>query len=168
MLFHFSAFSLFHAFYFMEIFILGIILVALMAYVSTRIKKSAARAFEKETIETEDFSIVKPEGLLNPAGGNSAYAFEAYSKDFGENDAAEYRKMTARIYKNPDRDTQLPGETEKTEKGVTIQTFRKILKTDDSSETYELEISVLKDYREQYFDKINEMLNSFSLKPNNL
>jgi len=153
---------------FMEILILGFILVALMAYVSTRIKKSAARAFEKETIETEDFSIVKPEGFLNPAGGNSEYAFEAYSKDFGENDAAEYRKATARIYKNPGRGAELPDETEKTEKGVTIQTFRKILKTGDSGETYELEISVLKDYREQYFDKINELLNSFSLKRNNL
>ncbi|HEX8736655.1 MAG TPA: hypothetical protein VF721_15090 [Pyrinomonadaceae bacterium] len=150
----------------MEIFILGLILVALMAYVSTRIKKSAARAFEKETIETEDFSIVKPEGFLNPLNDNSEYAFEAYSKDFGENDAAEFRKMTARIYKNPERGEDLPDETEKTEKGVTIQTFRKILKTDEKS--YELEISVLKDYREEYFDKINEMLNSFSLKRNNL
>jgi hypothetical protein len=146
----------------MEILILGFILVALMAYVSTRIKKSAAQAFEKETIETEDFKIVKPEGLLNPINGNSEYAFEAYSKEFGENDAAEFRKMTARIYKNPERGADLPGETEETEKGVTIQTFRKILKTNEKS--YELEISVLKDYREQYFDKIDEMLNSFSLK----
>lgn len=151
----------------MEILILGVILVALMAYVSTRIKKSAARAFEKETIETEDFSIIKPEGLLSVViDENSEYAFEAYSKDFGENEASEFRKMTARIYKNPERGEDFSGETEKTEKGVTIQTFGKILKTDEKS--YELEISVLKDYREQYFDKINEMLNSFSLKRNNL
>ncbi|HEX8368918.1 MAG TPA: hypothetical protein VF604_10285 [Pyrinomonadaceae bacterium] len=152
----------------MEILILGIILVALMAYVSTRIKKSAAQAFEKETVETEDFSLVKPEGFLSPASGNSEYAFEAYSKDFGENDAAEYRKATVYVRKNPERGENLPDETERTEKGVTIQTFRKILKTNESGEIYELEISVLKDYRGQFFDKIKETLNSFSLKRNNL
>ncbi|HEX8247003.1 MAG TPA: hypothetical protein VF599_02370 [Pyrinomonadaceae bacterium] len=152
----------------MEIFILGIILVALMAYVSTRIKKSAAQAFEREIVETEDFSLVKPEGFLSPAGGNSGYAFEAYSKDFGEDDAAEYRKATIHVRKNPERGENLPDETEKIEKGVTIQTFRKILKTGESGEIYELEISVLKVYREQFFDKIKETLNSFSLKRNNL
>jgi hypothetical protein len=147
----------------MEILILGIILVALMAYVSTRIKKSAARAFEREVVEAEDFSIVKPEGFLSPAGENSENAFEAYSKDFGENDAAaEYRKATVKIYKKSGQSERLPSESEKTEKGVTIQTFRKMLKNNEKS--YELEISVLKDYREQYFDKINEMLSSFSVK----
>jgi len=148
----------------MEILILGIILVALMAYVSTRIKKSAARAFEREIIETGDFRIVKPEGFLNPISENSEYAFEAYSKDFGEDDAADYRQARAiiKIYKNPEPGENSETESEKTEKGVTLQTFHKILKNDDK--VYELEISVLKEYREQYFDKINEMLNSFSLK----
>ena len=146
----------------MEILILGIILVALMAYVSTRIKKSAALAFEREIVETEDFSIVKPEGFLSPVGDDSENAFEAYSTDFGENDAAEYRKATVKIYKNSGQSEDLPAESEKTEKGVTTQVFRKFLKNNGKS--YELEISVLKDYREQYFDKINEMLNSFSVK----
>lgn len=148
----------------MEILILGIILVALMAYVSTRIKNSAAQAFEREIIETEDFRLVKPEGFLNPVNENSEYAFEAYSKDFGEEDAAEYRRAHAvvSVQQNPAPDENLPSEIEKTEKGVTLQTFHKILKGDNKF--YELEISLLKEYREQYFDKINEMLNSFSLK----
>jgi hypothetical protein len=148
----------------MEILILGVILVALMAYVSTRIKKSAARAFEREVIETEDFRLVKPEGFLNPVDTNSELAFEAYSKDFGEDDAADYRHARAvvRVHQNPAPGEGLPAEDERSEKGVTIQRFHKLLKNDENS--YELEISVLKEKREQYFDKINEMLNSFSLK----
>jgi hypothetical protein len=148
----------------MEIFILGIILVALMAYVSTRIKKSAAQAFEREIVETEDFRLVKPEGFLSVAGANPEYAFEAYSKDFGAGEAEEYRRATVKIYKNPERSERLPDETEKTEKGVTIQTLRKTLKNNESGAFFELEISVLKDYRDEYSDKINEMLGSFSLK----
>lgn len=146
----------------MEILILGIILVALMAYVSTRIKKSAAQAFERETIETEDFRIVKPEGFLNPVSENSENAFEAYSKDYGEADAAEHRKAVVKIYKTVGQSEDLPAESEKTEKGVTLQTFRKVLEKKEKS--YALEISVVKDYRDEYFDKINEMLSSFSLK----
>jgi hypothetical protein len=148
----------------MEILILGVILVALMAYVSTRIKKSAARAFEREVVETEDFKIVKPEGFLNPVGANSDCAFEAYTKEFDESDASELRQAVARVYKNPAQSENLPAESEKTEKGATIQTFRKILKNNKSGAVYELEVSVLKNYREQYLDKIDEMLNSFSLK----
>src|SRR5215218_5042830 len=110
----------------MEILILGVILVALMAYVSTRIKKSAARAFEREVIETGDFRLVKPEGFLSPVSENSEYAFEAYSKDFGEDDAAaEHRQARAvvRGHQNSEPDESLPFEDERIEKGVAIQTF---------------------------------------------
>ncbi len=65
------------------IIVLGLILVALMVYTSTRIKRSAAAAFEPETIETDEFIIQKPEGFLNVIGGDPQYLFEAYSKDFG-------------------------------------------------------------------------------------
>ena len=41
----------------MEIFIVGVAVVALMVYVSTKIKRSAAAAFEREEIEEEDFSL---------------------------------------------------------------------------------------------------------------
>src|ERR1044072_6257842 len=76
----------------MEILIIGIVVVALMAYVSTKIKKSAARAFEPETIETDEFIIVKPEGFINPINDESAFAFEAYSKEFGTGDAKNLRQ----------------------------------------------------------------------------
>jgi hypothetical protein len=49
----------------MEILIAGVILVAFMAYASTRIKRSAAKAFEAETVETDQFVIQKPDGFLN-------------------------------------------------------------------------------------------------------
>lgn len=147
----------------MEILILGVILVALMAYVSTRIKKSAAQAFEREAIEAEDFRIIKPEGFLNLVSGeNPENAFEAYSKDFGEGEASEYRKVVVKIHKTDGQSENLPSESEETRKDVTFQTFRKALK--NNGKAYELEISAVKDYRDEYLDKINEMLNSFSLK----
>lgn len=149
----------------MEILILGVILVALMAYVSTRIKKSAARAFEREVIEAEDFRLVKPEGFINPVRENSEYAFEAYTKDFGEDDAAaEHRQARAvvRVHQIAPPDENLPAESESSENGVTLQKFHKLLRNGETA--YELEIEVLKENREQYSDKINEMLGSFSLK----
>lgn len=81
----------------MEILFFGLILVALMIYASTRIKKSAARAYEPETIETDDFIIDKPAGFLTVIGGDPRYAFESYSRDFGGEDAPEFRKATAKI-----------------------------------------------------------------------
>ena len=57
----------------MEILIIGSLIVALMVYASTKIKRSAAQAFEEETIETDEFYLVKPEGFLNPIGNASEF-----------------------------------------------------------------------------------------------
>ncbi len=73
----------------MEILIIGVIVVALMVWASTRIKRSAAEAFEEEAIDTDDFSLVKPEGFLSPVENDEYLAFYAYSKEFGEEDKAE-------------------------------------------------------------------------------
>lgn len=81
----------------MELLIPGLILVALMIYASTRIKRSAARAFEAETIETDDFVIEKPDGFLNVIGGDPKFAFEAYSRDFGGDGTENIRRATANI-----------------------------------------------------------------------
>ena len=81
----------------MELLIPGLILVALMIYASTRIKRSAARAFEAETIETDDFVIQKPDGLLNVIGGDPKFAFEAYSRDFGGDGTENIRRATANV-----------------------------------------------------------------------
>ncbi len=53
-------------------------------------KKSAAHAFESEIIETENFRLVKPAGFIHPLREVSDYAFEAYSKEFGEKDRTQY------------------------------------------------------------------------------
>jgi hypothetical protein len=81
----------------MELLIPGLILVALMAYVSTRIKRSAARAFEAETVETDEFVIQKPEGFLNVLNGDPKFAFQAYSKEFGEDADRNIRAATASL-----------------------------------------------------------------------
>src|SRR4030095_7816250 len=69
----------------MELLIPGLILVALMVWVSTRIKKRAAEAFEPETIESENYSLHKPEGFLHFIDSPD-HDFEAYSKEFDEGD----------------------------------------------------------------------------------
>lgn len=68
----------------MELLIPGLILVALMVYASTRIKRSAAAAFDEEAIETDEYVIQKPEGFLHNLNAGSEYLFEAYSKEFSK------------------------------------------------------------------------------------
>ncbi len=81
----------------MELLIPGLILVALMVYASTRIKKTAALAFELEMIETDDFVIEKPEGFLSVISGNPELDFEAYSREFGEDDATEVKQARVEV-----------------------------------------------------------------------
>ena len=63
----------------MEILIVGLILVGFMVYASTRIKRTAAEAFDAETVESDDFTIEKPAGFLHVLNGDAALSFEAYS-----------------------------------------------------------------------------------------
>jgi hypothetical protein len=86
----------------MELLIPGLILVALMAYASTRIKRVAAEAFEPETVETDDFTLEKPAGFLNVINRDTSLAFQAYSKEMGSGEASEFRaaRAEARIYEN--------------------------------------------------------------------
>jgi hypothetical protein len=86
----------------MDLLIPGLILVALMVYASTRIKRSAAQAFEPETVETDEFVIAKPEGFLNVLNGDPQYAFEAYSKDFGDEEEKSVRAATVHLKVYPD------------------------------------------------------------------
>lgn len=85
----------------MEILIVGLIVVALMVYASTRIKRNAAAAFESETIETDEFVIKKPEGFLHNLNGDPAFIFETYSKGFSE-EQPKMRSGTASITKRDD------------------------------------------------------------------
>jgi len=172
----------------MEILIFGIILVALMAFVSTKIKKSAAQAFEREAIETEDFKITKPEGFINPINEDSAVAFEAYTKELGKNDAKNFRQAQAylRIITNSDFEAVCENakasadkilsesafenprvyllESEKIEKDVSIISSWKIVENIQKGKIYELQISVIEAYREDYAARTNEMIDSFIVK----
>lgn len=81
----------------MELLIPGLILVALMVYASTRIKKTAAQAFEAESIETDVFEIEKPDGFLSVINGDPELEFEAYSREFGSDGAENVRQARAEI-----------------------------------------------------------------------
>lgn len=81
----------------MELLIPGLILVALMVWASTKIKKTSAAAFEAETIETDEFIINKPDGFLHVLNGDPQYAFESYSKEYGGEGAEDVRRATATV-----------------------------------------------------------------------
>ena len=176
----------------MEILIIGGVLVVIMVIVSTQIKKSAARAFEPEVVETADFRIVKPFGFMHPLRDDSEYEFEAYSKDFGErNESNIWRAqvcLTASAERNfavicelarkqndvilsektlenaPDDEKICLIESEKTDNEIEFYEFRKIVESRKQSKTYDLQILVLKSFRAEYSDRIDELTNSFRLK----
>ena len=81
----------------MELLIPGLILVALMVWASTKIKKTTAAAFEAETVETDEFVINKPDGFLHVLNGDPQYAFESYSKEYGGEGAEDVRRATATV-----------------------------------------------------------------------
>jgi hypothetical protein len=173
----------------MEILIIGGALVALMVYVSTRIKKSAASAYERETIETEEFSIIKPENFINPIGENSEFAFTALSKDFGTGEAEEFRQAQAelRVYSNADFDQVRRTAEESTNRIISEETsesgnericflngekieneieriiFYKIVESKTRLKVYELNVSVLSEFKESYSIAANELLKSFTV-----
>ena len=168
----------------MEILIPGLILVALMIYASTRIKKSAAQAYEPETIETDDFVIEKPAGFLTVIGGDPRYAFESYSKDFGGEAAPEFRKATAKItifnsveaaakdrsddQISSDISEKIGGrsyrvtEARRNVGGVGFKVFRKSSNRD--GRIVRLEIVIIDEPTEEFLRDIETMLLSFEVK----
>lgn len=149
----------------MEIFIIGAIVVAIMAYVSTKIKRAASEAYEQENVETEHFRLIKPESFIIPVKESSEFAFETYSKDYGEDLAEKFRQCWAVVKeKNGIEDDTEVLETERIEEDVTIKTFSKTLASRNLDKSFELEISVLPDYEEKYAEGIKLMLESFYLK----
>jgi hypothetical protein len=176
----------------MEILIVGGALVALMVYVSTRIKKSAARAYERETVETEEFSLVKSEGFIIPVNENSEYVFEARSKDYGDEEAHQFPKVSVKLKVSSDSnfetvcrntssiDNKITSEnfpmddsakqkvclleSKETESGISFDVFHKIVESSERRKIYDLKISVLQENREQYDEQMNEMIASFQVK----
>lgn len=162
---------------------------ATLVYISSRVRKAARLAFEAETIETGEFVIVKPEGFINPIKDAPAFAFEAYSKDFGKGENAEnfnqaeilatvfpagsfasickdIKKNTGEILSENDSETEKSCviKTEETRENVAAYSFYKIMKSAARPTVYQLKIFVLQDYLSDYQDRIAETLNSFRLK----
>ena len=176
----------------MEILIIGGVLVVIMVIVSTQIKKAAARAFEEEVIETDDFSIIKPAGLMNPIRDDSPYVFEAYSKEYG--DKNERNIWRAQVYLTVDRNLDFTEagkkakseadkilseeivkdapagqkiqllEGEKIEDNVTFYLFYKIVESKKQRKTYSLQVKILKAFQDEFLDRVEKMSRSFHLK----
>jgi hypothetical protein len=76
----------------MELLVPGLILVALMVYASTRIKRISKEAYEPERIETEQFVVEKADGFLNIVVPPKPLILDGYSKEFGQDNATDVRQ----------------------------------------------------------------------------
>ncbi len=142
----------------MEIWIIGGIIVALMVYASTKIKRAAAGAYEREEIAADGFAIVKPEGFINLI--NSAHAFEAQSKEFGESEESEemYRAR-ATVTLTDGSEPASESRSEREVDGVVVKELRKTINANGRG--FELTISVLADHYDEFEPRIREMAESF-------
>ena len=154
-----------------------------MVWASTKIKKRAADAFEAESIETEIYSLQKPEGFLHVIGDDE-HEFKAYSRDFGEGDNNGVRQATIEIdalpaeqfasarddVLNAASDSKIRSSTEdsyeiwtdETANGSPVNVFYKFIRKGDS--LYRLRYAVLPASKDEYSDKVDETLNSFELR----
>ena len=167
----------------MELLIPGLILVALMVWASTKIKKSAADAFQAELIETDAYSLQKPEGFLHVLG-DPEHELRAYSKENGKQSTSGERQATIELDVIPDRDIatvrdaiemaasrfevrtesanvcELEADEAATESHVNA--FYKIVKS--GSSVYRLRFAVLSEHKDEYLRRIQETLDSFTVK----
>ena len=176
----------------MEILIIGGLLVALMVFVSTRVKRNAARAYEREEIDMKEFGLIKPDNLMHPFRDKSEYVFEAYSKDYGEGHArsiwrahvllrvllntdfrtvrAEVRNSAEEVLSDEVAQKPPPGqkirllETSRTEDKQKRREFWKVVENTKAKKIYELKISILEDHLDEYLEKAEEMIESFYVK----
>ena len=147
----------------MEIWIIGGLIVALMVYLSTKIKNEAKRAYEREDFVAEHFKITKPDGFIIPIKEDSEFAFEAYSKDFSEEDETQELNQcsaTVRVIEGIENTPNSIQEDSETK----VRISRKKLINKDLDKQFKLEIRVVPEYEEQYQDRIDLILESFVLK----
>src|SRR5215218_8926411 len=170
----------------MELLIPGLILVAVMAYASTKLKKATARALEAEEIETGEFSISKPAGFINVVSPDDGLLFKAYTKDYAEN-APNSRKAEATIsttessniqqvleelkqtggvvsYKpeSDERDSPLGVRIDRIEDGTLLHRSIKLIQKGDR--VYRLQFDTPDGCEEEFAIARREMNDSFELK----
>ncbi len=163
-----------------------------MVIVSTKIKKSAREAFKPETIETDEFTVKKPEGFLHPLRDKPEFPYEAYSKTYGEKttrniwqartrlqifedttlkrifEEIEQRNETIDSKKKLDNVQQgqngLIIQSQKTEDEVDYKILRKIIEVETSCKIYELKTTILELYADEYTESVCETMRSFIVK----
>jgi hypothetical protein len=154
----------------MELLIPGLILVAVMVYVSTRIKRSAAAAYEAELIETKFFSIKKPDGFIAVADPRRPLLFEAYSKEFGVGGRENDRLITATVRRTGEVGglTNVGGEwhigDDRVVEGRDGDDHVTRRAADGSAGELVLEIRSITEPEGESARKIEEMLRSFEVK----
>ncbi|MEO6589602.1 MAG: hypothetical protein ABIP06_09880 [Pyrinomonadaceae bacterium] len=165
--------------------------IALLLFISTKIRNAANAAYEPEKIERGDFQIFKPEGYLNPVEWTETVPFEAYTRELGERTMGRLRKSAAKmmvsdglnfdnlrkeIKANAEEfvstvfDANAPEggricliETKKTDNEITTVFFNKLIESRKLKKTFDIEISILEPYRDEFEERINQMLDSFKL-----
>ena len=170
----------------------GIVLVIIMVITSTKIKKNAALAFDREMVEKEDFRLEKPEGFLYPLNSDSGFPFEAYSKTYGDKETRNIWRARIRLRTSeglnlhklvneikssnenfisekefddlPERQKGTIIRTEKTEDEIGYKILRKVLQNKNRKITYELKTTILEPYGEEFADRACEMMQSFVVK----
>jgi hypothetical protein len=166
--------------------------VAVLVFISSRIRGVANRAFEPETIENAEFKISKPAGFLHPLNNGSEFPFEAYSRELGEKGAGRSRKslvkmsvydglnfkdacQTAKksadnVYSEMTPDNVPKGqkicliEGEKMEDEINRLIFHKIVESKNQNKTYDLEVMIIEANEDEYIGKASEFINSFTVK----
>jgi hypothetical protein len=171
----------------MEFVIPGLILVALMVYASTKIKRRAAEAFEPENIESELFAIDKPDGFLNVLNLDPSLKLDIYSKEFGTDEASGFRaarlelriyekrtlayatkaleestKVTSKISEMIDGQKYNVLEAESVEKGIGFREMYKL--AEKGGRVFELKLKTLEDADSDITAKAEQMLVSFEVK----
>ncbi len=163
-----------------------------MVYASTKIKKNAAEAFEREVIETEEFYLVKPAGLMHPLRDKSEFAFEAFSKDFGDENLRNFWKANAEmviyegkhfkdvcdeiknladkilseeVLKETPADQRICLlEGEQTIDEVKKRVFWKVVESVSRKKVFEFRVYVLDKHLADFQNRAEEMINSFRVK----
>lgn len=171
----------------MELLIPGLILVALMVYASTRIKRSAAQAFEPETIDTDVFFFEKPEGFLTVLNGDPKLMYEGYSREFGGEGAEDTRqgrvevrkienetiksamakigeiaKITSKTTEVIDERKYQLVEAERVDKGIGMVELYKL--TESGRDVIELKITAMQETNEDVARKISGIASSYYVK----
>jgi hypothetical protein len=156
----------------MEILIPGLILVALMVWASTKIKKKASAAYEDEIVETDTFILEKPEGFISPAYPEEGLEFAAYSKEFGRDRTRDLRQAQLEIRLRGGESAEQAARTlgveleeDVIEVAAPSSDQAEFLRLVDSSDgVYELRGRLLVEHRQEFARKLKEMMRSFTLK----